>query len=564
MNLRFYKCFWLLVILSILFFFVYSWLAINVTLPQSQAAEGQIIFNWPDETANNFFIQQYIKTDRFFYEEPLNGMLQGIAHPRSTNVVGLNIVPTGFLGMIILYGWIGKLAGMNYILFLTPLLAALTPLFFYGLIKRIFNEAIGFISAVLMFGLASFWYYANLSMLSNGVFLFLLIAGMYFFIKQRRSNHIFSMLSALFIGFALITRPIEFIWVGILVILPFIFYHRKVSWKQILLFVIFGLIPLGILFYYNKNIYNEYFTVGYLRMNTDQALIDRLPSEFQVGNGSTLISYLKFIFIPFGFQPRVILSNFNKYFVQFLNAYFWLALIGVIAWLIKYFIAKFDKIKSLAKERIKLLKPEKVYLISTVLAGAWLVFYYGNWLFVDPLVLKYNTIGSSYVRYFCIAHVLMLPLVAWLLYQILKIKEKKILSYSFATIIVIGLTVYSASLVYLTPKDGLFAQKQVIKQYYAQFKKVSGLIGNNSLIITDRADKEFFPKEKVVVFNGDYSIFPLLMKIVDKTPIYYFSVMPDKDIDYINKTKLAGLKMKFIEPAQIDAQFRLFKLGKTI
>ncbi|MFH0779849.1 MAG: hypothetical protein V1928_03230 [Parcubacteria group bacterium] len=535
-----------------------------MAIPQTQSTSGQMIFNWPDETASNFFIRQYIETGHFFYNEPLNGILQGIAHPRSTNVVGSNIVPTGFLGMIILYGWIGKLAGMDYILFLTPLLAALTPLFFYGLIKRIFNEAVGFISAILMFGLASFWYYANLSMLSNSVFLFLLFAGMYFFSKQKRSNYIYSVLSALFLGFALITRPIEFIWVGILVVVPFIFYHRKVSWKQILLFIIFSLIPLAILFYYNKSIYNEFFTVGYLRMNTDQALIDRLPSEFQVSGGSTLISYLKFIFVPFGFHPRVILSNFNKYFIQFLNVYFWLAIVGVIAWSIRYFIIKSDKIKSLAKERIKLLKTEKAYLISAILAGAWLVFYYGNWLFVDPLVLKYNTIGSSYARYFCSAHILMLPLIAWVLFQIWKMRSSKILRYSLVSIILVGVTVYSASLVYLSPKDGLFAQKQVLEQYYAQFRKVSGLIGNGALIITDRADKVFFPQNKVVVFNGDYSIFPLLNKIVGKTPVYYFTMLPDKDIDYINKTKLTDLKMKFSEPQQIDAQFRLFRLGKTI
>ncbi|MFH0988243.1 MAG: hypothetical protein V1763_02630, partial [Parcubacteria group bacterium] len=176
------------------------------------------------------------------------------------------------------------------------------------------------------------------------------------------------------------------------------------------------------------------------------------------------------------------------------------------------------------------------------------------------MVLTLNNIASSYTRYFLPIGIMMLPFVAYLLNKILSLKANKVLRYALVSMIVIGLTVFSFAKVYLAPNDGLFAQKKVIEGYYEQAQAVEKLIEPNAIIITDRADKLFWPRHPVVMFNLDYSIFPLLKKVVGQTPVYYFASLADKDINFINANKIKSLGLKFVDKQKIDNSFSLWRL----
>ena len=107
----------ILVILAVIFGFVYCWFGGEVN-ELAHENNREMIFSWPDAMANNFFIGEFIANSDFVKDEVLNENLKNAIHPRSTNVVNWNIVPMSFLGMLILFGMIGKLITVNYVIYL--------------------------------------------------------------------------------------------------------------------------------------------------------------------------------------------------------------------------------------------------------------------------------------------------------------------------------------------------------------------------------------------------------------------------------------------------------------
>ncbi|MFH1188112.1 MAG: glycosyltransferase family 39 protein, partial [bacterium] len=158
-----------LIIIAVFFVFAYSILAFK---------SGNV-FNSPDENANYFFSNLFVNESRLDYPLPENS---DIIHPRSMTVASQKIVPQSFLGMPLIYGFLGKIFGSNAIIFFTPVIAAISVLFFYEIIKKIFNEKIAFLSGILVFIHPAFWYYSTHSMYHNVLFVSFLIMGVYFFI----------------------------------------------------------------------------------------------------------------------------------------------------------------------------------------------------------------------------------------------------------------------------------------------------------------------------------------------------------------------------------------------
>jgi hypothetical protein len=541
----------ILVILAIIFGFVYCWFGGEMN-DFATANDGQRIFSWPDAMANNFFVGEYIEKTDFVKDEVMNEKLQNAIHPRSTNVVNSNIVPMSFLGMLIVFGWIGKLTTAGAVMYLTPILSSVAVLFFYGIVRRVFNKKIGFISAVLLFTLSAFVYYANLSMLHTGLFLFLIMGAVYFYIRQSdfvngKAQLKFSMLCGLFFGLALITRSIEYFWIGIIVVLPLLFYFRKVKWQQVVSFLIFVMIPFGILGYYNYQIYGEIFTLGYFQMGESADLLNRVPSEFAITEGDSVVkNYVKLFFAPFGFSLKNIVVNFSNYLVNFLWPYVLLFSAGAVLVI--------DQIR-----RHKFQKKVLVYFLISFLVSVYLILYYGSWEFIDPLVLKNNIIGSSYIRYWLPIYILMLPVVGFFLFKVNSVKANKYLRYSLIGAILIYLSLFSFNQVYLTKGDGLFAQRAVIEGYYDTASRVNEIIEDDAIVVTNRHDKLFWPERQVIMFNLDYSVFERIANAGVESPFYYFSIMPDCDIEYMNK-QIEEYGIEIVEPSVIRDEMRLFSI----
>lgn len=539
-----------LLIASIIFFFIYSSFVFDFWLPQNNLY-GQIIYSWPDAMANQAFVNQFIKRSNFIIEVPGNYNLNNVIHPRSVNVINGNLVPMGFLGLPMLYGFAGKFLGINGVLFLTPLITVLTSFFFYGLIKRIFNRTIGIFSALLFLTLAPVWYYAMQVMLSTLLFLFLIISGLWFLTYNKDKKlfnkisvqYIFIAIGAILIGLSLTVRLNEAPWVLFSCLLIFIVFGLKKWYWKLSIFLIFFLIALFPMLYENQVIYGNYWSVGYLNFQINGNYLNRLPTEFSINSSNEFLNWLRVIFLPFGFHPRLLWHNFFRYFIKLFWPYFIVAVAGIF-W---YIIHKKKSKKTL------------IYWVGFAGVATWLILYYGNWQFLDPLVLKYNTIGSSYVRYWVPLYVFMLPAIGYLIFKIFHLKISKVITWTICILIIVSLSVYSYLLTYNSPKDGIKDQRHYLTQYQERFIRVKNIVPSNSLLIVDRMDKIFFPKYQVSIFFDNYDIFTQLKKIILYQPIYFFTDRDDDMIDKIN-SHIDFIDLKLQLTQIIDSEYRLFKL----
>jgi hypothetical protein len=539
------------VFLAIVFAGIYSWFFVSAYWQAVIVGEGRYIFSWPDAMANNFFIDNFINKSNFNLPEPLNPAVNNIIHPRSTNVIETgDIVPMGFLGFPLTYGLIGQLIGAIFVKFLTPIFAAGAGIFFYLIIKKIFDERVSLISTILFYTLATYWYYSSLVMLSSVFFIFLLLAGIYFYLRQN-AKIIFGALSGLFFGLALITRAVEFIPIALIIGLLTFFFRTEFNFKKGIVFLFCLLAPIGLLCYVNYLTYGNAFTLGYLNSNSDLSFFERLPLEMQIKSDATAgLNLLKFIFVPFGLHELKIFENFYFYFLRLLWPYVALFSVGLGLMIRERRRGRFEQ-------------RQVVYGVVGAAVSIWLFFYYGNWNFADLMVIKNNTIGSSYARYWLLPNIAILPFIGYVLYCLWQAGStlfEKIALRAATAVVIICLIWFSAEKVYYTRGDGLIDQKEIIAEHYVAAGKVEFLVPKNAILITDRTDKLFFPDYRVVDFNLNYEIFPQLKKIIGQVPVFYLSARPERDMDYINEKKIARLNLRFVNFSAIDDELTLFQL----
>jgi len=541
---------WLVILIAVAYFFVASIFVFTLWLPQ-YAESGQAVFNWPDAMANFSFIKSFITDSQFQIPFAGNVEIQNIVHPRSVNVFAGNIVPMSFLGQILLFGVIGKIIGIYGVFFLTPLMASLAVYYFYRLIFQVFkDELVGVISAVLLATLAAFVYYSMLVMLHAVLFLALLIIGFWVLVKDNKDNkpinQYFSVCSGgLLIGLALAVRTVEAPWVLMVVLILFLVYRLKRWRTHIPLFILGLIIAFTPILVANNSLYGEPLTLGYLKMEQSGDILDRLPNEFQVHSRSLVERIAQTVFLPFGWIPK----NILKVGYYFLAEYYWPYLI-LAAWGVVGFLLQKKKKKDIW-----------VYLGVSAIICLWLIMYYGNWRFDDNDVLKYASISSSYMRYFLPIYIVLLPGVAYSLTFVTKSKSFRTIKIFAAILLLTSVTIFSTHwALYGAKNDGLIHHQQTITEYYDRFVIADGILSENSIILTDRTDKYFFPKYQVVVFQLNYEIFPQLIKIIDDYPLYYMTVMPDKDISFINQEKIYEYGLIFHQPIKVDETYRLFKL----
>jgi len=543
------------IILSICIFvfliILYSWFNWSVLQPLTHEFNSQYIFNWPDAMANNYFINQFIESSTFVQSETLNVILNDIVRPRSVNIVNHNIVPAGFLGVLIFYGWLGKMFTKYAVIYFTPIIASIGVFVFYFFVKELINKRAAIISALLLATLAPYIFFANQTMLATVPFLVAAISGFYCLMKsndyQGKKSNVAHVLSGFLLGLAVIIRYQEALWIVASLIIILLSQLKQIKLKQILFFILGFIFPIAIMLLYNWQTYGDFLTVGYLRMNNPtDSIAYRLPAEISVNHENNLFAYLKLLFLPFGFSARNIYHNFIQYVWMPYAPYLAFFLVGVVVW---------------ATSKVKKSYQQKVYAACAGLSSLILILYYGSWIFTDTMVLRNNIISSSYTRYWLPILIMILPVIGYLLDHVLR-KAKKVLSSRFILVVItiILLLFISVTKAFTAKDDGLLAQAEVTRQYYERAQAVSSIIEPNSLILVEREDKLFFPTYKVITFEQNYSIFSELRKVVSEVPVYYLSVSTDNDMDFINKNKLRtyGLSWELIQ--EIDKPFRLFKL----
>ena len=480
-------------------------------------------FDWPDETANYFWIANYAKTGDLAVPEPLNSAAKNQIHPRSFNVRPDGaLVPGSFLGLILFYGLLAKIFGLNLIIYPTPFLALFGVLAFFGVIKRIFDQKVALLAAILMLFHPAWWYYSAAPTLPNVSFISFLLISLYFLIKDKDADRLkFGpvFFSAFFAGLAFSFRPSEFLWLGALYLAIFFWFREKIKIRQVILFltvVVLAVLPSVV---WQQVLYGDFLASGY--------------SQLQEGASASNCSVCQLtnsLLLPFGFHPNLIIHNFWNHYV---SRTWWFSLLALLG------LAAFLTAKRGQKDEIF------GYGLFGLFLMIWLAIYYGSWQFSDLLTVNLNTLGLSYIRYWLPLFILVLPFAALALLWLTSLFRGR-----WKTLVLIlllaGLFYQSAGLVLTAKPDSLLPVRERIAEYENIAGLVNILMPPDAVIIAVRKDKVFFPERKVIhTFNAlslNQEILGLLPALFEKAPVYYYALGPEPALDLGEGLKLELIK----------------------
>lgn len=579
----------LLTLLTVVFFFTTSYFNYRTQEFQKVGGEGVDFVKWtsPDETANYIFAKYYSQENKLKIIENYNLHAKDIMRPRSFRSDNGEMKPVSFLGIILVYGTIGKVFSYRVIPFLTPLFASVGLVFFYLLVRKIFNKENALMSVFLLASFPPYVYYTVRSMFHNVLFVVFLIIGLYWgfrMVEKRDYNFkknitlslLFSALAGLFIGLAVITRTSELMWLLPMLLIIWIFNIKKIGFAKLIVFCGFVFLSLLPVLHFNTILYGAPLSGGYSEMNSSinslkdsglQILKTTANGEFKKYSG--IIGEIKKTLFYFGIHPRQSLLMFRHYFVEMFDWLFWLSSAGILLFLIKYKKSK---------------KRHWIYLLSWLTASFVVVIYYGSWIFHDNPDPNSYTIGNSYTRYWLPVYLGAIPFFVYFVTHITRIissfvvargeKNKnsffnfyisrKFLSNSFRVIVIISVFFWSSNFLLAGSEEGLIYLYQKSLKTQSEWQSLIKLTENNSVLITRYHDKLVFPERKVIVgdFN-DRNMLIIYADLVDRLPVYYYNfTLPEVDVKYLNSRKFKEFGLQIKEIKKINSDFTLYKLTK--
>jgi len=467
------------------------------------------IFNSPDETANYFFTKQLHDEKLLYSFEPLGSLYGEIIHPRSSVLTDGRLVPVSFPGIILYYGFISFLTGIDFVPYITVIFSFFAVLSFYGIVKEIFNKKIAFFSGVLMLLFPGWQYYTARSMYHNVLFVSCCIIGIYFLTAYyKKKKTVLLVASSFFLSASLVVRLSEAVWVGVIFLTAVLLKRKKISFRDIVIFIstfILFLLPLVV---FNTVTYGSALKFGYSPPN---------PSGNEIHK--TFVSgVVKNIVIPFGLKPKSIAYNFIRYYVIIFWWYCSLLVAGIYVFL---------------KAWKKRTAEQKAFFLLFVFISFYLTVFYGSWRIVDNLDPDKITIGTSYVRYWLPMFIFSLPFIGFFINSVVvKIKDRKIHSV-FLLFLFIIISYFSISITWMKGEESLFSVRENIIRSHKKKESVAALIPDKSVIIAERNDKIFFPEYKVISTLDDQYIQTQVSVLVRDYDVYYYSFFSPEDIQRI-------------------------------
>jgi 4-amino-4-deoxy-L-arabinose transferase-like glycosyltransferase len=466
------------------------------------------VFNQPDEAANYLFLQDAWKTGSFGVYEPLSNVTASQVHPRSVTVVASELVPIGFPGFISLLYWVslpffflfGETFALILVVMIVPLLAASAPYLLYRVLNHACDESTARWSALLLFILPPWWYYASRSLQTPILFVWFLLMSLFllFISSSTKYQKTVTALSGISLALAIFIRPSEVLWIGVVATVLLYRVRKYIDWS-VFMYWVFGIIGVGVFFFLNQYFwYGNIFSTGYA-----------MPQSSGVG-GTIFQSpqgrfWFQGFFFPFGFHPITIITTMYQYSVQLFSVWAIGAVFGVIAVYKKW------------------VSGEVHHMYQKIALGVslFLLCSYGSWKFVDN-VLGVASIGSSQARYFLPVYVLLLPFVVLgvrYIYTFFSSKKLVLLFALFSLLITSGAVVFG-------PPEGLYSIQKTLVGYVDWREQVLKRTPAQAVIVTRYADKYLVPFRKVIPgFQEEYEIDAVKALLLGNVPVFWFDVM---------------------------------------
>jgi len=490
-------------------------LAIFVTLTSLMAgllSQGKM-FNSPDTVVNYYFASRFAEQSTIAM--PVwNIQAKEFLAPRSTRVIGDKIVPAGFLGLIIIYGTIQKFIWFDILPYLTILAAALGMLYFYLLIRKIFNNQVAWWSVLLMSIHPAWIYYSSHSLFPNVLFLSLILAAFYYWYQMsQRTRTVDFFLAGLLTALALFVRTSEWLWVGLAIILYLIIQRQTVILFKLIWSVVGAGIVLLVGLGLNYLLYGGSLTMGY-------HLTSLSPS------GST--NFWLNLLLPFGFHPLTMMHQGLEYLLIIFWPFTVFVLMGLVILRRHFYLGR-----------------HYFYWLIWVGASLWLWVYYGSWLIKDSPDPRWITLGTAYVRYFLPVYIFSLPFAAWLIISSCidwLPRQRKI----WLTFIAVVLTAFSFKLVILDPNEGFLAERNILQQYSEVSNEVWTITNGQGIVVTPKGDKYLWPKQNIMVYLEDADHLKAIQTFMaQKIPVYYLylPVNPNERLRLDNLWQAYGYRL---------------------
>ncbi|MDP2729993.1 MAG: glycosyltransferase family 39 protein [Dehalococcoidales bacterium] len=259
------------------------------------AVTGPYVGNSPDENSYLFFSKLLSETSSLGYAEPLNETYDpAIFLPRSsvysqeTKLVG----PGGFLGISAINAVVWSVTGENY--FLNGLIAIIGLIFFYYLVKEIFDRKTALISFACMSVLPVYWFWST-RMYTDVPSLAFLFGSMLYLIRFRKNRELkYVAVSAILFSIAFWYRYFAVTFMALFLLIYFAFPLNSIfSKKNILALGMFGFISLVLiipLLVFNNALYGHPLTTGQMLHPEHHFVEDML--------GQLSTNFVKYFFSP--------------------------------------------------------------------------------------------------------------------------------------------------------------------------------------------------------------------------------------------------------------------------
>lgn len=559
------KIIWLFTITSLLCLVLYSVLFINWRHPAESSVflfrnglPELLAFSQLDIAINYDAIYNQLIFDRWLFPEPLSSLSEEQLHPRSTTIIFDQISPIGFPGVVVLIAMLLRplliIFGSHSLNLLVvgfiPLIAVLTPWLLYAVLTPFFRWRIALFSALLLYVMPLWWYYANWPAQHHTLLIFFIVSFLYCSLQSARRHVatpwrvVFSLFAGISFALAIYMRPVEMWWLmGIL--LAMIIQQRKHIYflHQLFPFLV-GAILIAIAFFYTQSIfYGHALSSGYVIPQANGSggsiVVERVMA-------SPLIRALW----PYGLNIVNIVTNAYHYLFRLVFPWAIFAGIGIVVTLKN-------------RERLSFHR-SAVYTWYFLGASLWLLLYYGSSSFFDSLMGHIPTVGTSYTRYFLPIYVFALPLVVRgivTLRQFFPVQQRFIVT----IVSFILLLVHSYHVVFTGP-DGLSMLQKNIQQFYTERNNVLLHTPLDAIIVTDRSDKYIFPYRRVIVTAADEeqkALRAITMLLSKGYPLFWYTYVPEQSglvTDW--QARLVPLGLTLSAPVWSDFSMELRRIEK--
>lgn len=473
----------------------------------------------PDETANAITAIHWNKTGGFKVDNLLVQTHEW-AFPRS--FVPLlsqgKIVPVGFLGMPLTAGLIYKLFGLLGLLWLTPVMALLTLWALWQCLPKTWTNETKFMTLVVWMSFPTVILYANRGLFPN-LLVVCLAVWMWYLLAQHRRWWSY-LLSGSALGWGLAIRPPEALWLIPVALGAWLYGQYKVAGqaklfqpKSILFFMVGWLILAGLGAVAGRQAYDQWFVSGYQLRPVVQVQATGVENKTEnvVSAWETL---------PFSIHPRNIEWNVRHYIFGFLGPWTLVVLLAM------FFLWRAKAWKGAGK--------------WPLLTMAWTAFiltgFYGNGLYHDHVLVNHPSLGNSFLRYILPLSLIFAVSLGYVVAVLQRHWSTRILSFCL-TAVLLSLGLWTAT---SRDNEGLVANEAELKRYADIRDIAKANLREDTVVVSDRSDKVFFPAFMAVSPIPEPDSLGYLLW--SDTPVAIFTTTQDEE--GLAKWALFGLRLE--------------------